>query len=78
MNRFVQKGESLLKDVFSGLLCVVLHRTRQLEYIFFFKKISYLFWLGWVFFAVRGLLSEWGLLFRCGVWASHCSGFSTM
>ena len=45
MNRFVQKGESLLKGVFSGLLCVVLHRTRQLEYIFFLKK--FLIYFGW-------------------------------
>ena len=37
------------------------------------------FWLCWFFVAGSGLFSscrEWGLLASCGVWASHCGGFS--
>ena len=44
---------------------------------FVFKIFIYLVALGldccaWAFSSCR----EWGLLFSCGVWASHCSGFS--
>ena len=45
----------------------------------FLKKIFiYLFWLCWVFIASWLFSScvEWGLLSSCGVWVSHCGGFS--
>ena len=36
------------------------------------------FWLCWVFIAVRAFssCSEWELFSSCGVWPSHCGGFS--
>ena len=42
-----------------------------------FKKIIY-FWLHWVLLLwwAFSSCSEQGPLFSCGVWASHCSGFS--
>ena len=45
----------------------------------FFKKFLFVyFWLYWVFSAVHGvsLVAAMGLLSSCGVWASHCVGFS--
>ena len=35
-------------------------------------------WTCWVFIAAQASLQlqPWGLLSSCGVWASHCSGFS--
>ena len=46
-----------------------------------FLKFIYLFiyfWMRCVFVAVRGisLVAASGATFRCGAWASHCSGFS--
>ena len=54
------------------------------SFFFFFKNLSFLFiyvfiyfWLRWVFVAVHGLsLVAAGATLRCGVWASHCRGFS--
>ena len=42
---------------------------------FFFKL-----WLCWVFVTVQAFSSccEWGVTLCCGVWASHCSGFSCL
>jgi len=44
-----------------------------------FKNYSILIysWLCWVFMAVcAGFLCLWGATLHCGVWDSHCSGFS--
>ena len=44
---------------------------RYITFLWFsFLKITIYFWLYSVFIA------GWGLLSGCGVWASHCSGFS--
>ena len=55
--------------------------ANSLEYSFIIIMTVFLFiyfWLHWVFIAVHALLScsQWGLLSRCGVRASHCGGFS--
>ena len=50
--------------------------------LLFFCKFIYLFiiyfWLHWVFVAVCGFLQlqRTGVTLHCGVWASHCGGFS--
>ena len=49
------------------------------ELSFFFHKFIFYFWLCWAFVAARGLslvVSRVGATLRCGVWASHCGGFS--
>ena len=46
--------------------------------LLFFNNCTY-FWPCWVFLATHGLSlsrGEWELLSGCGVWASHCGGFS--
>ena len=44
----------------------------------FLKNFFVYFWLYWVFSAVHGvyLVAAMGLLSSCGVWVSHCGGFS--
>ena len=49
---------------------VVIRYITFLWLTFSFLKITLYFWLCWVFIA------GWGLLSSCGVWASHCGGFS--
>ena len=39
----------------------------------------FIYWLHWVFVAVRGLslvAASGGATLCCGAWASHCGGFS--
>ena len=49
-------------------------------FIYAYLKIIFkiYFLLSWVFFAAQAFSNygEQGLLSSCGVWASHCSGFS--
>ena len=73
---------NLLEDIEYSSLCYAVGT--------FFLNLFYLFiyfWLHWVFVAARelSLVAAWGgcsLLWftaatvRCGVWASHCGGFS--
>ena len=52
---------------------------RYLETFYFLFYLCVYFWLGWVFVATckLSLVAEsGGSLSSCGVWASHCSGFS--
>ena len=45
-----------------------------LESFFFFNKFIYFIYL--LFLAVLGLHCCTGATLKCGVWASHCGGFS--
>ena len=47
-------------------------------HIYIFLIYLFYFWLHWVFVAARGLslVAAIGATLRCGVWASHCGGFS--
>ena len=55
--------------------------SQFLKYFFFLDKFIYLlidFWLHWVFVVAHGLslVVASGATLPCGVWASHCGGFS--
>ena len=58
----------------------MLHLAFPRSFLFFNKFIYYfMFWLRWVFVAVRGLslaAASGGTTLRCGARASHCGGFS--
>ena len=64
---------ALLPSSLPTSLCSVPQTWQAPSLIFCFY-----FWLPWVFVAVQGFSSwgKWGLLSRCGAWASHCNGFS--
>ena len=42
------------------------------------KQVGFFFWLCWVSVAAHGLslVEVSGVTLGCGVWASHCGGFS--
>ena len=66
-------GPSCLPSCPSSSSCPLFIKKKNYS----FKKIIY-FWLHWVLLLwwAFSSCSEQGPLFSCGVWASHCSGFS--
>ena len=63
------------------LLEICLETQAGKFFLFLKNKFIYLFiyfWLRWVFVAVHGLseLRRAGAILCCGVWISHCGGFS--
>ena len=63
--------DALLGCPFPGPLA----RESRISFLFL-KYLFIYFWLHWVFVAAHGLSLVAGATLRCGVQASHCSGFS--